>query len=110
MCIRIPLFLGALVAAAPAGAQSPASSREQVILESQKTGVTIAEQLRLEDALALLRERSPLLFAEREQIDVARGGLDQAGKGPNPSFSVETEEFAAVDGANESRTPFLSAA
>lgn len=109
-CTRTLSLLGAVVMAAPTGAQSSAQPPGQATIERHETGESLPEEVGLQDALAVLRERSPLLFAEREQIEAARGELEQAGKWPNPTFSVETEEFAAVDGPNVGRTLFLSAA
>jgi len=98
------LLLAAATATASPGAQEIPQTR--VELEKQQA---IPEELSLQKALEIFRERSPLLFAERLRIDAARGDLEQAGKLPNPAFALETEDFATRSGASENRNIFLSA-
>jgi cobalt-zinc-cadmium efflux system outer membrane protein len=68
----------------------------------------IPEALTLEQAIEILQNRNPLLAAEREREAAAVGALEQARKLPNPSFSLETESFEAVQGDDAAREFFLS--
>jgi cobalt-zinc-cadmium efflux system outer membrane protein len=68
---------------------------------------SLPEELSLEEALSVFRTRSPLLAAEAQREVVAQGVLEQAGKWPNLFFSFDTEEFAALNGANGGRTYFF---
>jgi len=68
----------------------------------------IPEELTLDDALEILRERNPLLSSERQREMAAAGELEQARKLPNPTFSLETESFDAIQGDPAARELFLS--
>ncbi len=50
-------------------------------------------QLDLERALAMYVDRNPALQAAREQIEMARGRLNQAGLWPNPTFNYSQEGY-----------------
>jgi hypothetical protein len=68
----------------------------------------IPEELTLDQAIAMLRERNPLLSSERQREAAAAGELEQARKLPNPAFSLETESFQAIHGDPAARELFLS--
>lgn len=50
-------------------------------------------QLDMERALEMYISRNPNLQAEREQIEMARGRLNQAGRLPNPTFNFSQEGY-----------------
>ncbi|GMR22425.1 MAG: TolC family protein [Acidobacteriota bacterium] len=77
----------------------------------QRSGeIRIPEELTLERALEIMRERSPLLLAERQREVAAAGDLEQARKYPNPFFSMETESLARISGPEDARDVFLNIA
>ncbi len=50
-------------------------------------------QLGMERALEMYVDRNPALQAAREQIEMARGRLNQAGLLPNPTFNFTQEGY-----------------
>jgi cobalt-zinc-cadmium efflux system outer membrane protein len=79
--------------------------------ESQTTeqlAKAIPEELTLGKALEILRERNPILLAERQREAAAAGELEQVRKLPNPLFSLETESFDTVQGEPAAEEIFLS--
>ncbi|MGH9463954.1 MAG: TolC family protein [Vicinamibacteria bacterium] len=89
-------------------AETADTPTQQVTVERQSVGKTIPEELTLEQALEILWQQSPLLLAERQREAAAAGELEQAGKYPNPFFTLETESFATVRGASGEQELFLT--
>jgi outer membrane protein, heavy metal efflux system len=86
---RIAWFMlgAAMVAAAAAGQDAPASSTMQYV--DERAGMT------LDAAIARAREHEPSLRAVRADIEVARGMRQQAGLRPNPTLTVERRQEPA---------------
>ncbi|MEE8114533.1 MAG: hypothetical protein V3T23_09260, partial [Nitrososphaerales archaeon] len=64
----------------------------QIIVLAGSQGLAQTE-LDMERALEMYVDRNPNLQAAREQIEMARGRLNQAGLLPNPTFNFSQEGF-----------------
>ncbi len=116
-CLRCAvLFAAGLCLPLSGHAQSPAPypvGRELAVFEAPASAQTSSPAeppepsgaLRLEDALAAALLRNPLLAADAYEVRAREAALLQAGARPNPTLSLEVEDFAgsgefsALDGA-----------
>lgn len=73
-----------------------ASLLAQAPLGTQPTAVPAA--LTLRDALDLLSQRSPAIFAEAQSLPAAKAQLQTAGRLNNPVFTANSESYPAFSG------------